>query len=266
MWVAPDRSRWQTTNTIMYSGCTYRALWPIHRCCYGKPPWSTKAFVPTVRAMERDDVIRSGISTGRFRDKGPREWTKQALNTLEEPMESYMVEVFANLPLGSCNYFLVGFQHVCYYGEAWRSGTASTVLHAPCLVYGQNGQRRVFARRNRESATNQESSHRSPWREEARCWVSWAQNVNTAIERHPAMVHKTHTDGCLPCQNDTATNLQTRWRRKGTGAPITGSTSARSATCTTWWQWGNWKLWNRWYAIQVCVYTFSASQHSIFQS
>jgi hypothetical protein len=39
------------------------------------------------------------------------------------------------------------------------------------------------------------------------------------MERHLAMVYKNHTAGCLPCQNGTANNLQTCWRRKGTGAP-----------------------------------------------
>jgi histone H3/H4 len=32
---------------------------------------------------------------GEFRDKGPREWIKQALQTLEEATELYMVEVIA---------------------------------------------------------------------------------------------------------------------------------------------------------------------------
>ena len=39
------------------------------------------------------------------------------------------------------------------------------------------------------------------------------------MERHPAMVYKNHTAGCLPCQNGTAKNLVTRWRRKGTAEP-----------------------------------------------
>jgi hypothetical protein len=39
------------------------------------------------------------------------------------------------------------------------------------------------------------------------------------MERHPAMVYKNHSAGCLPCQNGTAKNLVTRWRRKGTAAP-----------------------------------------------
>jgi len=42
------------------------------------------------------------------------------------------------------------------------------------------------------------------------------QKVKAAIERHLAMVYKNQTDCCLPCQNGTAKNPQTRWRRKGT--------------------------------------------------
>jgi len=43
--------------------------------------------------------------------------------------------------------------------------------------------------------------------------------VKDAIGGHTAMVRENQTDGSLPCQNGTAPNLQTRWRRKGTGAP-----------------------------------------------
>jgi len=45
------------------------------------------------------------------------------------------------------------------------------------------------------------------------------QKVKAAMERHPATVYKNHTAGCLPCQNGTAKNPVTRWRRKGTAAP-----------------------------------------------
>jgi len=45
------------------------------------------------------------------------------------------------------------------------------------------------------------------------------QHVKAAMERHPAMLWENQMDGCLPGQNDTAQNPQTRWRRKGTGAP-----------------------------------------------
>ena len=63
--------------------------------CNGKPPCSTKAFVRTVRESEHHDVVSSGILADEFRDKRPREWTKQALITLEEATEAYMVEVTA---------------------------------------------------------------------------------------------------------------------------------------------------------------------------
>jgi len=45
------------------------------------------------------------------------------------------------------------------------------------------------------------------------------QKVKAAMERHPAMVYKNHTASCLPCQNGTAKNPVTRWRRKGSAAP-----------------------------------------------
>jgi hypothetical protein len=43
--------------------------------------------------------------------------------------------------------------------------------------------------------------------------------VQAAIQRHPAMLLQNQTSGCLPCQNGTAKNPQTRWRYKATGAP-----------------------------------------------
>ena len=61
-----------------------------------KPPWSEKAFVPIVREIEHHDVVSSGIFPDEFHDKCPRAWMKKALNTLEEPMEAYMVEVIAD--------------------------------------------------------------------------------------------------------------------------------------------------------------------------
>jgi len=42
---------------------------------------------------------------------------------------------------------------------------------------------------------------------------------NPVMERHPAMVRENQMDGCHHCQNGTAKNSQTRWGRKGTGAP-----------------------------------------------
>jgi len=58
-----------------------------------------KAFIRTVCEIEHHDVISSGIFADEFGDKGPREWTKQALKTLEEATESYMVEVIAEASL-----------------------------------------------------------------------------------------------------------------------------------------------------------------------
>jgi len=61
----------------------------------GKPPWSNKAFLCTVREIEHHEVVRLGIFTNEFHDKCPREWTKHASITLEEATEAYMVEVIA---------------------------------------------------------------------------------------------------------------------------------------------------------------------------
>jgi len=60
-----------------------------------KPPWSTRALVRTVHEIEHHDVVSSGILADEFRDKHPREWTKQALITLEKATEAYMVKVTA---------------------------------------------------------------------------------------------------------------------------------------------------------------------------
>jgi hypothetical protein len=43
--------------------------------------------------------------------------------------------------------------------------------------------------------------------------------VKAAIQRHPAMLRHNQTTSWLPCQNGTAKNRQTCWRRKGSGAP-----------------------------------------------
>ena len=61
----------------------------------GNPAWSTKEFVCTVREIEHHDVASSGIFADEFRDKHLWEWTTQALITLEEATEAYMVEVIA---------------------------------------------------------------------------------------------------------------------------------------------------------------------------
>jgi hypothetical protein len=80
-------------------------------------------------------------------------------------------------------------------------------------------------------------------REEKTCRVEFPglKTVKIAIERHWAIVYTKHTDGCLPCQNGTAKNIQTQCGRKETGAPPPqlatpppAATSAQNATGTTW--------------------------------
>jgi hypothetical protein len=60
-----------------------------------KHPWSTKAFVHKLCETEYHDFVSSGIFAHEFPEKHPREWTKQALITLEEATEAYMVVVIA---------------------------------------------------------------------------------------------------------------------------------------------------------------------------
>ena len=61
----------------------------------GQLPWSIMAFVCTAREFQPDDVVSSGIFADKFADRRPSEWIKQALITLEEATEAYMVEVTA---------------------------------------------------------------------------------------------------------------------------------------------------------------------------
>jgi hypothetical protein len=58
-----------------------------------------KSFIPTVREIEQHHVVSSWIFADKFCDNGPREWTKQALKTLEEATESYMDEVIAEVSI-----------------------------------------------------------------------------------------------------------------------------------------------------------------------
>jgi len=62
----------------------------------GKSPWSTKPNVCTVRKIKYHEGVSTGIFTHKFRDKCPWAWAKQAVKTLEEAAESYMVEVIAD--------------------------------------------------------------------------------------------------------------------------------------------------------------------------
>jgi hypothetical protein len=62
---------------------------------------------------------------------------------------------------------------------------------------------------------------RAEIREEKKRGVEFPEHkhVKAAIQRHPAMLRQNQKSGCLPCQNGTAKNTQTRWTRKGTNAP-----------------------------------------------
>ena len=61
----------------------------------GKSLWSINAFVRTVRDIEHHDVVRCAILADELPDKRPRQWIKQAVITLQEATEVYMVEVTA---------------------------------------------------------------------------------------------------------------------------------------------------------------------------
>jgi len=115
-----------------------------------------------------------------FPDKHPREWTKQALITLEEAEKVYMVVVIteshcSKLQLISCRF--------------WT-----------CLLRWQG----------------QEVREEKKWGVEFR----GHKKVKAAMEWHLAMLPQNHISGCVLCQNGTAKNLQTCWRSKETGAPI----------------------------------------------
>jgi len=78
-----------------------------------------------------------------------------------------------------------------------------------------------FSRAATEETQQLIKKPRAEVREEKKQGVEFPghQKVKAAMERHPAMVYKNHVAGCLPCQNDTAKNPVTHWRRKGTAAP-----------------------------------------------
>jgi len=92
--------------------------------------------------------------------------------------------------------------------------------------------------------------------------------VTTVTERHLAMV----------CENPIDANLALpRWHCKDftdtlemqvTGCISTsyGATSIWNATGTIWWQWVSSKFGNLKCVTQICVYTYSSSQFSCFES
>jgi len=61
----------------------------------GKPPGCTKAIICTVLEIQQLHLVSSMMFMDELRDKHPREWTTQAIMTLEEATEGYMVNVIA---------------------------------------------------------------------------------------------------------------------------------------------------------------------------
>jgi len=100
---------------------------------YGKPTCSTMAIVPTVTKVEHHDVVSSVIFAHQFPEKHPCEWNNQALITLEEATEVYMVEVMAKSHCYkqkciSCRFSIC--QRLWQGKEVWYSGNSRTcALH-----------------------------------------------------------------------------------------------------------------------------------------
>ena len=217
---------------------------------FRKLPLLTKAFVRTVHGIKHHHVISSRMFADKVYDMSPREWTKQDVKALEEVTEVYVVELIPN-PIFRCsNWFLVGFQHVSAYGKARRSGTARTVLHAPCLEQGQNPQRRVFTYCNWWNVIPlQQPSHRSPRREEARCCVSRASKGKACNGNTPGY-GSWKSNGWLPSLPKWHSKESTdtlKVLRYGCTSIQTNAISHRNAPCTTsttWRPWGSWYVQN----------------------
>jgi hypothetical protein len=56
--------------------------------------------------------------------------------------------------------------------------------------------------------------------------------VKAAIQRPPAMLHQNQMSGCLPCQNGTVKNPQTRSIRNGTCSPPPAGRRVRTSELT----------------------------------
>jgi len=61
----------------------------------GKPRWETKIFVWIVSEINHHDVVSSGIFADECSDKQPQERTKQAIPTLEDAPDLYLLNVIA---------------------------------------------------------------------------------------------------------------------------------------------------------------------------
>ena len=63
--------------------------------CHRKPPWLTKALIPTIRKIKHHVVVSARMFADDYRDKHPRECTKHTLVTWEVAVEANMVQVVA---------------------------------------------------------------------------------------------------------------------------------------------------------------------------
>jgi hypothetical protein len=100
------------------------------------------------------------------------------------------------------------------------SGTAGTARHAPGVKYGQLAKE-GFSRAAIGEAKYHIKKPRTEVREGKKRGAEFPghNQVNAAMRRNQAMLRPYHTSGCLPCPYGTGNHPQTRWRRKGTGAP-----------------------------------------------
>ena len=130
-WVGCEYIHFDGNGSQLIVQCTVGACREQCNICInasnGKPAQSTYTFVLTVSKIEHHDVVSGWIIADAFPDKGPHEWTKEALITLEKITEAYMVKVIAEIHCESNNYCLVCFHDVCNYGKGRRSGTAGTL-------------------------------------------------------------------------------------------------------------------------------------------
>jgi hypothetical protein len=98
------------------------------------------AFVRTVRQIKYHDVVNSGILGDEFPEKYPCERMKQALITLEEATEAYMVDVIAKFHCWKQQLMSCRFSTCLQQCQGMTLGTAGTVRHTPGIEYDQNGR------------------------------------------------------------------------------------------------------------------------------
>jgi len=98
--------------------------------------------------------------------------------------------------------------------------TVGTVRYAPGHEYAENEQWRVFVCCiSWYTIPDEEPSQRGPRTEKVGCWRSWA-NKDVGCDSKTPGYASSKPHGEMPSlPNGTLKNLQTQWRRKGTGTP-----------------------------------------------